>query len=558
MKKQQLIIVFLMALLLMAGCSGAAETEPAVIPPSTTEMQSSSAGMAPDLITEPDEKSGAKMPSEPDEKFGAEMPSEPDEKSGAGLPSESGAVSGASTAPEPIAGNTQPVNAFSLEVTLNDSEHKLAVTQKLTYYNNTGTELTEIYFNLIPVAFETDGGGIQMGNILIAGQTCQMTQVQGTVYKLGLPSTLKADEKLEIQMDYDVSIPNIQNRFGYQESVYNLGNFIITPAVYTGNGWAQQPYVDLGDAFFTDIADYDVKINVPEGYTVAATGRETEPGSGLYHAEDVRDFVFCASASYETISAEYGGVSITVYYNDDMSKTAARVMDTAKKSLDLCSEKFGEYPYDTLSLVMNGLTGGVNGMEYPTLVMISPDPPLEHLDGVDLSNPAEVAPYTISLDNSVCHEIAHQWFYGIVGNNQISDPWIDEGFCRYAEYLFQMAYPPEAVHESTYMTKDRLEDRYMALSGEKEKAGIDYAPDTTDLGRSLNDWVKDDPMGYSDIYDKGASLIYQMEKQMGGEAFDAALKAYVRQFAYSIVSTEDFKSFWIEREDFSNLFDLYF
>ena len=176
MKKQQLIIVFLMALLLMAGCSGAAETEPAVIPPSTTEMQSSSAGMAPDLITEPDEKSGA------------EMPSEPDEKSGAGLPSESGAASGASTAPEPIAGNTQPVNAFSLEVTLNDSEHKLAVTQKLTYYNNTGTELTEIYFNLIPVAFETDGGGIQMGNILIAGQTCQMTQVQGTVYKLGLPS----------------------------------------------------------------------------------------------------------------------------------------------------------------------------------------------------------------------------------------------------------------------------------------------------------------------------------------------------------------------------------
>ena len=65
-------------------------------------------------------------------------------------------------------------------------------------------------------------------------------------------------------------------------------------------------------------------------------------------------------------------------------------------------------------------------------------------------------------------------------------------------------------------------------------------------------------MGYSDIYDKGASLIYQMEKQMGGEAFDAALKAYVRQFAYSIVSTEDFKSFWNEREDFSNLFDLYF
>ena len=88
-------------------------------------------------------------------------------------------------------------------------------------------------------------------------------------------------------MHYTVDIPNIQNRFGYQENIYNLGNFIATPAVYENGAWVVEPYVDLGDAFYTEIADYKVAITVPEGFKVAATGVETD---GVYIADDVRDF----------------------------------------------------------------------------------------------------------------------------------------------------------------------------------------------------------------------------------------------------------------------------
>ena len=70
-----------------------------------------------------------------------------------------------------------------------------------------------------------------------------------TVYALNLPTDLKADQSTDIQMKYQVKIPNIQNRFGYQENVYNLGNFIATPAVYGKDGWTVEPYVDIGDAF---------------------------------------------------------------------------------------------------------------------------------------------------------------------------------------------------------------------------------------------------------------------------------------------------------------------
>ena len=107
-----------------------------------------------------------------------------------------------------------------------------------------------------------------------------------TVYKLALPSALADKAQVQIDMEYEVRIPNISNRFGYQETVFNLGNFIVTPVVYGADGWVVEPYIDIGDAFYTDVADYDVVIHVPGGYTVAATGEEV--GNGLYRAENVR------------------------------------------------------------------------------------------------------------------------------------------------------------------------------------------------------------------------------------------------------------------------------
>ena len=176
----------------------------------------------------------------------------------------------------------------------------------------------------------------------------------------------------------------IQNRFGYQENVYNVGNFIITPAVYDENGWAIEPYATLGDAFYTDIANYDVAIHAPEGYTVAATGDRQANGS--FHAEKVRDFAFCASDGYDTLEDTVDGISVTVYYGDDMTKTAARMMETAKKALSLYSGMFGAYPYDTLSVVSSGLTGGVNGMEYPTLIMVGTFVTLDNMEAVSYTH----------------------------------------------------------------------------------------------------------------------------------------------------------------------------
>lgn len=475
------------------------------------------------------------------------------------MPSASSNAAAVEPTDAPIQNNTsKPVNEFMLSVTLLDSKHKLKVSQSLTYCNNTGVELSEIYFNLIPQAFRGDGGGTTMAEVTVSSKRCALKKVKETVYKLSLPSTLADGDKLQIQMEYEVSIPNIKNRFGYQKKVFNLGNFIATPAVYGKDGWSIQSYVDIGDAFYTDIANYTVDIKVPKGYTVAATG--TDFGGGRYTANNVRDFAFCTSNSYEMLNEKHDGVSLNVYYADNMSSTAQRVIDIAKKSLDLYNGLFGRYPYETLRFIINGLTGGVSGMEYPTLIMLSPDLSFEQLSelGVDLTDDEEMVQYIDPFDRTICHEIAHQWFYGIVGNNQISEPWLDEGFCRFAEYLYQQEYSLNKVYENVYLIKDRMQDIYMSISGDDKNEGVNRVPDKTYLNKSLYYWKENDPMGYGEIYDKGASLIYMMQQQMGEESFYDALKEYIAKFSYSFVTTNSFKKFWNNKADFKELYKLYF
>ena len=108
----------------------------------------------------------------------------------------------------------KPLNQFDLDVTLDPQAHQLKVKQTLTYHNHTGKNLSQLYFNLIPQAFQQDGGGTVMEQVSVDGKAGTLSQVKETVYALNLPTDLKADQSTDIQMEYQVKVPNIKNRFG--------------------------------------------------------------------------------------------------------------------------------------------------------------------------------------------------------------------------------------------------------------------------------------------------------------------------------------------------------
>lgn len=476
---------------------------------------------------------------------GADVPSVP---SSTGNPA-------ASASPRPDAASAirdnldgKTLNEFTVEAELDPSSYTVSVKQELKYVNNTGTELSGIYFNLIPNAFAADGGGIDLSSVSAGGRQAAMTQVNGTVYSLALPEPLAAGADTVLSFDYTVRIPNIENRFGWQEGIINAGNFLITPCVYENGGWVVEPYVDIGDAFYTDMADYNVTVSAPEGWTIASAG--SMGNDGAYHGR-MRDYVFSASDGFETLSDTVDGVDVTVYYRDGMSLTAQRALETSANSLALYDRILGQYPYDTLSVVLSGLTSGVSGTEYPTLVMVGPEMSLEEISQPGFSTDAEYNGYCWQFDRTVTHEVAHQWFYGVVGNDQIRYPWLDEGFCRFAELLYMEAYPPEEpLADWQYDIGEFFQSEYDLLTGKIEGISVDMTLD-------LYEWAETKPADYGLMYDKCASLWYMLRETLGAEEFNAALREYVDEFAYGFVTPDAFKAFWSGYGDVDELLALY-
>jgi|GEM_PF-264034 len=476
-------------------------------------------------------------------------------------------------------------NQYEVNIKLDDEKHTLDVDQKLHYVNNNGKTINEIYFNLIPEAFKSKGGGLDMKSVSSDGKDLTIKQVKETVYSLSLEKELAPGESCDINMNYMVSIPENTDRFGYFGNNYNLGNVLATPALFENGQWLVQPYIDLGDAFYTEISDYRVKIDVPKGYTIAATGTLKDD---TYVADDVRDFAFTASSETMMFCEEHGDTALIVHYPKNCPNTGKHVMEVAKRSMDLFNQILGGYPYETLHLVCTSMPGSIGGMEYPGLVMLTVNSDIEDvldlyydrisvdqynkkMNGTSMQSPSDSVPeidgtvetlsdseiknmliYDVdSLTKSTAHEIAHQWFYGIVGNDEVRYPWIDEGMCRFMEGLY-CEYYKEALTSFSLFERFKSEDEsiYQEFKGEVEES---YP---IDLNDTLYDYKKKTE-DYGMIYYKGAAMIYHMYSHMGSESFFEAISDYIKTFAYTEVTPDEFVDFWTKKGDFKEMFDVY-
>lgn len=478
-------------------------------------------------------------------------------------------------------------NQYDMNVKLDTEKHQLNITQKLKYINSTDSDLKDIYFNCIPAAYKEKGGGVNFESIKANGQELHMENVKETVYKLPLGKELKKGESIDLEMEYTVSIPDIPNRFGHVGHAYNLGNFIATPALHENGEWLVQPYVEIGDAFYTEVADYHVKLEVPDGYKVCASGTLKD---GIYEANDMRDFAFSTAEDLLELTEKVDDCDIHVFYKETCKYQAETVMRAAKDSLALFNKTCGGYPYETLNLMLCSVADDIGGMEYPGMILLqaheNQDKKYEYANGHisyeeyknyvnellksgadtclslaqdeagNLALEDEQRKFIIGETNAlaICtaHEIAHQWFYGIVGNDEIRHAWIDEGMARFLEnFYFDKCIHDEPLGgqglESLKMSNEYFHKKYNGTSDG------DMNPD---LNSSIYDF-KSQPMDYWDIYDKGAALMYGLYSKLGEEKFISALQEYVATFAFSEVDPQEFQDFWNKQGDFSELFKVY-
>ena len=328
---------------------------------------------------------------------------------------------------------------------------------------------------------------------------------------------LQPNGRAEVEVSYTLTVPQALARFGQSDYGMNLGNCFLVPCIYENGEWNCSPYYNEGDPFYSQVASYHVQLQIPAGYDAAFTGyavAKEQMGTGIMYmieAPLVRDFACIVSNQFKVKEGSEGSVKIrSLAYTSDEAKKS---LDYAKQALRNYETMFGAYPYAQMTVAETDFFSG--GMEYPNFVMI--DDTL-YQKGNELI-----------LEYVIAHELAHQWWYGIVGSNQVKEPWLDEALTEYSTCLyFNRQYGSDmgkTVYRGFVTEPFRKYMEYLIIKGNEG------------VGRELSSF--DDSMAYSAVvYSKGAQMFKALNDDMD-ENFLKALKLYCSQNAYGIGTPEE-------------------
>ncbi|MDP4177313.1 MAG: hypothetical protein Q8900_03115, partial [Bacillota bacterium] len=324
------------------------------------------------------------------------------------------------------------INNYNMEWKLDTVQKKINGIEEVSYINTSKDNLSEVYFHAYAAAFKKYNGNIKIQEIDVNDIKSDFN-IEGsdlTLVKVPLNDALKPNQRVDIKMKYLIDIPErsgngFADRFAYDKDTINLGNCFPIAAVYEDGKWDKHLYDQKGDAFYSECSNFKVKITAPKEYIMAVTGDiNKEENSGrskiwTITSENVRDFAAVASDKFQIVKANIGGTVIKSYAFDKTK--AEKVLSYSAKAIETFNKRYGEYPYSTCSVVQTDLQGG---MEYPTMVMIISD----SYTNITAKNIMSVLMYQGvigDLEDVVVHELAHQWWYGLVGDNEYDEAWVD-------------------------------------------------------------------------------------------------------------------------------------
>lgn len=412
---------------------------------------------------------------------------------------------------------------YQVQIVIADDYRSLTGKQSIHYYNNEITDLEDIYLQLYPNAF---GPFLKIKSSRIDGVFVQPhLQWNDTAARFNLPIPLKPGEEVIIQLDFELQVPAdftfSYGLFVYADEILSLYQFIPIIPVYEQDAWQVFEPNTIGDLTYHDAAFFEVTVDAPQALILAATGtrvfRELKNGRRLevYQAGPVRDFYLAGSSDFQATSRKLQDVVITSYAPKQYQFSSDLVLSFAENALKIFSEKFGPYPYNELDLVSAPMHNAY-GMEYSGIVAIS----------IDLYDSNGMGSSRTSLEFTTAHEIAHQWFFNLIGSNQVIEPWLDEGMAQFASWLYFLEWGGESA---AYQSEQSFHQRWMRIQNQPIPIGQPVA--------AYNE------RNYSAIiYGRAPLFILSLQESMGGDAFEEFLSAYYQRFLWGNVSAIDFQA----------------
>jgi hypothetical protein len=446
------------------------------------------------------------------------------------------------------------VASYAIQARLTPDNHTVEGHEKLTWRNLQSGDARTLVFHLYMNAFKNEGstffkeshgrlrsataekhgwGSIDVSKIKVGGvDVTKAWKVDDTLASVQLDQPIPAGAQVEIEIDWKTVLPKVFARTGYHDDFYAIGQWFPKIGVWDcgppqGCRWRAHQHHAYSE-FFSDYGVYDVDFTAPAKYWVGASGVYTgEEAKGAekvlhFHAEDVHDFAIVASPKFKPVEDTYtdgtGKVKLELLGIPGHEANFPRHLAAARAGLEEFGRRFGPYPYSQLTIVdIPDGAEGAGGMEYPTLITT-----------FDLPVPKGIH----ELENTTIHELGHQYFYGMVGSDEVEEAWLDEGFTEtLTDWGLSNQFGRERSdwdilgHRAAHAELMRLGYRGVATSAPLETRAFDFMS----FG------------SYGSItYAKTNVVLRTLEGLIGPDKMEAAMRAYFERWRFHHPRIDDF------------------
>ena len=486
---------------------------------------------------------------------------------------------------KPYEGYWQQDVHYKINAAIDDKTDIIDGAEELTYYNNSPDELSFVYFHLYNNAqvkgsyladlyknnnlknkfgkYQEQGLGTVVSKITCNDVDLKM-ELDNTVLKVYLTTPIKSGESITFKLNFKTyfdsgSIRNrmkMFNSFGYKH--YDVVHWYPRISVYDRKaGWDTDQHMD--HEFYGDYGTFDVAFTFPNNYILDATGTlinkddvlpaelrakldiknfakkpwNEKPSvvveangttkTWMFHAENVHDFALTADPTYRIGETEWNGIKCVALVQEPHAIGWLNAADYTAKIIKTNSTDIGMYGYNKMVVA-----DAQDGMEYPMLTLCGGFDP----DYRDL----------------FVHEISHNWFFGMVGSNETYRPMLDEGFTQFItcwtyeriDGKQRIAYVPKSKYVARFTEPDYVRNSEV-YNGYMNSATKDVETFMALHSDMYNGAIRHGG-GYSQVYMKTSTMLYNLQYTLGDSLFKAALSNYFNQWKFAHPYVEDFRN----------------